>query len=383
VKVVWISHRGELGGAELSLLEGARGLVRRGVEVEAVLPWNGRLAQRLDAAGVQVTLIPHARWVGRERRPADVARRLAQNARALRPLMRALESSGADVVVTNTVTAPLGAVAARLKRVPHVWFLHEFGLEDHGVHFDLGRRASLRAIRLSDAVLVNSEAMRSYFAPLLGIEPRVAHYAVEVPDREAQLPVDRPFTLVQVATLSAGKGQLDAVGALALLARRGRDVRLRLVGGGADAFVDLVRAEARRQHVDDRIEFVGFTDDPTESVLASHVALTCSRMEAFGRATVEAMKLGRPVVGAASGGTLELVRDGWSGLLYTPGDAAALAERIERLDRDRAFLRELAANARSWATATFTTERFTDSLMAVFDEVSRRRALDGPDRPRR
>jgi glycosyltransferase involved in cell wall biosynthesis len=100
-------------------------------------------------------------------------------------------------------------------------------------------------------------------------------------------------------------------------------------------------------------------------------------MEAFGRATVEAMKLGRPVVGAASGGTLELVRDGWSGLLYKPGDTAALAERVERLDRDRAFLRELAANARSWATATFTTERFTNSLMAVFDAVSRRPALDG------
>jgi glycosyltransferase involved in cell wall biosynthesis len=126
--------------------------------------------------------------------------------------------------------------------------------------------------------------------------------------------------------------------------------------------------------VDDRIELVGFTDDPTESVLTSHVALTCSRMEAFGRATVEAMKLGRPVVGAASGGTLELVRDGWNGLLYTPGDTAALAGRIERLDRDRALLRELAANARSWAAATFTTQRFTDALATVFEDVLRRRA---------
>jgi glycosyltransferase involved in cell wall biosynthesis len=85
------------------------------------------------------------------------------------------------------------------------------------------------------------------------------------------------------------------------------------------------------------------------------------------------MKLGRPVVAAASGGTLELVRDGWSGLLYPSGDARALADRIERLHRDPELLRELGRNARGWARATFTRERYAHGLLAVFEDVLARR----------
>jgi glycosyltransferase involved in cell wall biosynthesis len=367
VKVVWISHRGGLAGAERSLLEGVRGLVGRGVQVEAVLPWPGPLEERLRATGASVTLVPHARWMSPHRRPADVVRRLARNVRVLRPLVRMLEASGADLVVTNTITAPLGAFAARLAKLPHVWYLHEYGVEEHGVRFDLGRRRSIALIdRLSDAVLVNSEALRTHFAPLMGVEPRLVSYAVDVPEREAPLSPEGPLRLVQVATLSPGKGQLEAVRALALVTRRGLDVRLRLIGPDLGGHAAVVRDVARREQVEDRLELVGFSDDPAQEVLAADVALTCSRLEAFGRATVEAMKLGRPVIGAASGGTLELVRDGWNGLLYPPGEAAALAERIERLDRDRALLRELASNAGAWANATFTVERFTDALLSAF-----------------
>jgi glycosyltransferase involved in cell wall biosynthesis len=374
MKVVWISHRAGLAGAELSLVEAAQVLVERGMEVEVVLPWPGPLGQRLHAAGAGVTFIAHARWAGATRRPSAVARRFARNIRLLRPLVRALEANGADLVVTNTITVPLGAFAARLARLPHVWYLHEYGAAEHNVRFDFGRPATLQLVSLlSDAVLVNSEALRSHFAGSLRKEPRLVYYAVEVPELEAPSRGDGRLRLVQVATLAPGKGQLDAVRALALLARRGIDVRLRLVGDDRGHHGAVLRDLARREGIEERLELAGFRDDPALEVVAADVALTCSRLEAFGRATVEAMKLGRPVVAAASGGTLELVRDGWSGLLYPPGDARALADRIERLHRDPELLRELGRNARAWARATFTRERYADGLLAVFEDVLARR----------
>lgn len=366
MRIVWVSHRSGLAGAELSLLEGARALVERGVGVEAVLPGSGPLEERLRAAGAGVTIVPHARWVGPDRRPGGIARRLAVNARSLRPLARAIRASPADLVVTNSITVPLGALSARLARVPHVWYLHEYGAAEHGIRFDLGRRPSLAAVRrLSRVVLVNSDALRAHFSEL---DPRVVHYAVDVPERELTPVGEGPLRLVQLAALAPGKGQLDAVRALGALVRRGVDARLRLVGpdlGHGGAVTDAARAEG----VEDRLELAGFSDDPAGELLAADIALTCSRLEAFGRATVEAMKLGRPVIGAASGGTLELIRDGWNGLLYPPGDEEALAERIERLDRDRALLRELGATARTWACERFTRDKYADSLVGAFEEV--------------
>jgi glycosyltransferase involved in cell wall biosynthesis len=148
--------------------------------------------------------------------------------------------------------------------------------------------------------------------------------------------------------------------------RRG-DVRVQQAGRPEG--IEAARVARRRGGVEERLELVGFSDDPGQELVAADVALTCSRLEAFGRATVEAMKLGRPVVAAASGGTLELVRDGWNGLLYAPGDAEALAERIERLHRDRDLLRELGENARAWAGETFTRGRYAAGLLEAFEDA--------------
>ena len=59
----------------------------------------------------------------------------------------------------------------------------------------------------------------------------------------------------------------------------------------------------------------------------------------------EAMALGKPVVATRVVGTADYVRDGENGLLVEPGDAAALAQAIERLRQDPALARRLAAAA--------------------------------------
>ena len=120
---------------------------------------------------------------------------------------------------------------------------------------------------------------------------------------------------------------------------------------------------------DDVIDFIDFTEDRDRYFIQSHAALMCSRSEAFGRVTVEAMKFGLPVIGANSGGTRELIRDGWNGLLYPPGDPAALAERIDRLYGDQALRARLGGNGRAWAQRTFSIARHTEGVMKVLAEI--------------
>jgi glycosyltransferase involved in cell wall biosynthesis len=61
---------------------------------------------------------------------------------------------------------------------------------------------------------------------------------------------------------------------------------------------------------------------------------------------VEAMACGLPAVASDTGGIPDLVRHGETGLLAPPGDAAQLADHLERLLRDAALCTRLADAAR-------------------------------------
>jgi glycosyltransferase involved in cell wall biosynthesis len=266
-----------------------------------------------------------------------------------------------DVVLTNTITMPAGSFAARRSRVPHAWYLHEYGRLDHQQIFHWGEWSSVRAISvLSARVLVNSETLKLHYAQSIpGSKIVVVPYSVEVPSMATAAPAaNGRFRLILLGEKKAGKGQHDAVRALACLNARGLRCELALVGGADPAYEASLRREATTLGLESQIDFIDFDPDRFDRLSRADVALMCSRFEAFGRVTVEAMKLGRPVVGARAGATPELVRDGENGLLYRVDDPEDLAAKVEILYRDPDLRRSMGARGRAWANMNFTRERY-------------------------
>jgi glycosyltransferase involved in cell wall biosynthesis len=167
-----------------------------------------------------------------------------------------------------------------------------------------------------------------------------------------------------------GKRQEDAVRAVSLLTQRGLDVQLTLLGGAIPDYGIFLRELVETLGLEKRVEFVAFTPEPFAHVASADLALMCSRAEAFGRVTVEAMKCGTPVVGANSAGTAELIQDGRTGFLYRPGDVGDLAAKVETLYRDRDLLETMGRNAGEWSRETFSLGKYTSSLLSVFAEVT-------------
>jgi len=371
MKIVWVSHSESLAaGAELCLWEGVNGLVAKGCELNVVVPGAGRLSERLTEIGVPVTVIPYRWWLHAYFRLP--VRRLCRNLAATNRLTAIFHQIRPDVVISNTLAVPVGAFAARRAGIAHVWYIHEFGLEDHGLKFDFGSTLSLRLIaRLSERVLVNSRAVFDKFRHVIS-EPklRLIYYAVEIRALPESIETERnPFNLCLVGRVCAGKGQADAVRALGLLAGKGMDVRLSLVGNENREYGDFLRRLAKEQGVEERIRYVAFTEDPHFHVARAHAALVCSRSEAFGRVTVEAMKLGKPVVGADRAATSELIQDGITGFLYRPGDAGDLAGKLEILYCNRPLVKVMGESAREWSSRTFNLENHTSALLEVLHDA--------------
>jgi glycosyltransferase involved in cell wall biosynthesis len=120
--------------------------------------------------------------------------------------------------------------------------------------------------------------------------------------------------------------------------------------------------------MDAHVDLVGYQADPFPWLLKAHALLMCSRHEAMGRATVEAMACGLPVIGHASGGTPELIEAGVAGLLYE-GGAGPLADRMVQLASDRAQARTMGLAAQASSAARFSVERGCAEVYSVYRAV--------------
>jgi glycosyltransferase involved in cell wall biosynthesis len=379
MRVLCLAPRALLGGVEQVIVESAASLSLRGHEVHVVLPAHGPVEERLiDAADIHI--VPYNPWVGVGLSRLTWTRwSVHDTARALPRLIRLTRRLRPDVVMTESITIPIGACAARACGIPHAWFLHEFGDEHHGWRYLLGYQNSVKAInRLADTVIVPSEAVRTHFAPLLP-RPKLmrVNCAVEMPSRIEPVARDsNGFLAVLMGQRTASKGQREAVEAVVRLRAAGLDVELELIGAGDPRFDRELIALIEASGLEAEIRLLDFLPQPFGRLACADVALMCSPREAFGRVTIEAMKLGKPVIGASGGATADLIRDMQTGLLYEPGDIEGLCEAIRSLHDDRSEARSIGERGREWATATFNASVHADQLEEALVETvgSRRQA---------
>ncbi len=374
MKIVWLSHSADIGGAELCLKEGAKVLTDRGHAVHAVVPCDGKLREVLASVTTSVRVAPVFWWASSAARSGLAQRtwRWAKNVEATWKLTSDLRDISPDVVVTNTLTTPAGAYAARRLHLPHVWFAHELmGERGHSLNFDWGAARSLSVVnRLSAVVAGPSETVLAQFAGHVAKDKlRLIRYSADTPKLARPKPHTSALKIVVVGRVHPPKRQEDAVRALAILRERNVDAKLSVVGSEDPAYAARLRELVLSLGLSSRVEFIGFTDNPFSRVASSDVAVVCSSGEACPRVIVEAMKLRTFVVAADSGGSAELVRDGWNGLLFPAGDAEALARILESVHRDKANSSTMVENAERWATEVFSADSYANSLLAALQRA--------------
>ena len=152
------------------------------------------------------------------------------------------------------------------------------------------------------------------------------------------------------------------------------DTALRIAGTGP--LDDTVRAAAA---MDPRVTILGhITADQVraEVARASAVVVPSHAYENCPMAIVEAFGAGRPVIGSAHGGIAEMVDDGVTGLLATPGDAASLRQRLLAAEQDPEAVRTMGVRARRIFEERYAPARGYQALTAVYTRaIAHRRGV--------
>jgi glycosyltransferase involved in cell wall biosynthesis len=361
-------------GAELSGLECLDALAALGVICHVILPRKGPLLADLAARKIGSTIIPYQVWI---EPPAPLWRRFLITLWNLAVTYIAtflVSRHKCDLIITNTVNICVGALVARLLRVPHVWYFREFGYEDHGWRFHLGEKASLWIMnRLTRLGLAVSQAVAAkYQAGLPAARVHHVYQPIEVDPSSPDIPLHQEksqFTCIIVGRLQAGKSQEDAVRALAILRDQGVPVHLWVVGSCDPAYFDFLKNLVHEHNLGEQVRFLGEVDNAFPYMQQADVLLLCSRCEAFARVVVEAMKAGKPVVGTNRGGTVEQIQEGVNGFLYEPRDHQELAAKIKYLHDHPQKAQKMGENGRRWAMQTFTRRRYREEIARILGQV--------------
>ena len=148
---------------------------------------------------------------------------------------------------------------------------------------------------------------------------------------------------------------------------RGFSVRGLIVGEGPD--LQMLRERAQKMGVDDRIVFTGYVEEPMPYVRAMDIFALPSLKESLPLTSLEAMANSRPVVATAVGDMTELIRDGENGLIVPPGNAVALADRLENLIMDEDLRARLSRRARQTVIDSYSAKAMSERIMSIYDRL--------------
>jgi len=380
--VVFINHVARLSGGEIALTRLLPALAPT-VDVHVILAEDGPLVPRLRRLGIAVEVLAMDPVLRDTSRTAvtptwSSLRQAGHTLRYVVRLRRRIRLLRPDLVHTNSLKAAIyGGVAGRAAGVPVVWHLRDRIAPDYLPQAAVGLVRGLARV-LPSAVITNSRATQQTLPPMR--RGAVVHNAV-VPDsaphppRRVSGPVFGPLMFGVVGRLAPWKGQHVFLDAFARAFPHGPH-RARLVGSamfGEDDYEGRLREQIGALELEDRVELVGFCEDVEAEYALLHVLVHCSVLpEPFGQVVVEGMAAGLAVIAAAAGGPLEIVDPEVDGLLVAPGDVAALAAAMRRLDAHRDLLDRLGQHAAESARR-FSPAATADGVLAVYRDLLERR----------
>lgn len=354
-----------VGGGQVSFLNLVARMDRSRFEPYVVCPEEGDFLEEALERGIPALIrrMPSLRGLGALRLPS-----------ALRSWLTLIKKFRIDLLHANGTRAMIYAgLAGRLTSIPVVWHVRVLASDGPLDKF---------LASLSTKVLVNSRAAAGRFEFLGGSRgPTVVPNGVDVAQFEQASPdpelrkkwgLDAKFVLLVLSQLIPSKRQELAIEALASLRRRGMKASLILVGDEVLASRgERARLEgvARRLGVTNDCVFAGFRRDVPELLKQADLLIHPGREESFGRALIEAMASGLPVIAAGGGGVEEVIEDGVTGVIVRSASPEVWVEAIEKLHRDPSLRRKMGAAGRRRVEKHFTIESHMAGVEQIYEEV--------------
>ncbi|MES2431354.1 MAG: glycosyltransferase family 4 protein [Bacteroidota bacterium] len=137
------------------------------------------------------------------------------------------------------------------------------------------------------------------------------------------------FKIGIVGQINENKGQLVLINALAIVVKTFKNFKVHIFGTGDDALIKKLKELIEVNDLSDNIIWEGYVKDKSKIYYDLDFCVVPTLLtEAYGLVAVEPAVYYKPVIASKCGGLPEIVQDGETGLLFSPGDINELAEKL-------------------------------------------------------
>jgi len=371
-KVIFVVTKSNFGGAQRYVYDLATHLPDAYEPVVAFGPppggGEGRLAKLFREKGIRTVLI--------ESLSRDVS--LVDDYQALKDLTRLFKTEKPTVVHLNSSKAGgLGALAARLARVPRIIFT------SHGLPYDEDRNAFQRILIIIATwltiilthctIFISSDTIkRVNRLPLLHRRTKLIYNGIESPAffapaeaRKALATIDPRITSTMrivgcIGELHPNKNSAVLIDACA----RQADVHLVLIGDGE--LRSSLEQQAKESGSSERVHFLGYVPDAARYLRAFDIFALSSLKEGLPYVLLEAGFAYVPVVASDIPGIRDVILPDFTGILAQPRDAQSFANGISRILNDATLARSLSDELLLRMRKTFSFDTMVEKTVALY-----------------
>ena len=177
------------------------------------------------------------------------------------------------------------------------------------------------------------------------------------------------FTVGIVGRIEEAKGQYLVIEAVKTLLDAGLSLQALIVGHAMDEkYLTYLQEGIKKDGLQEKIIFTGFTKEAQKLMQLCDCLVLATEKETFGLVLIEAMASGVAVIASDSGGPLEIIDDGKTGLLFQTGNSKDLAKKIKKL-QDASLRQQLATTGRDKVNEMFESKKQFEKLYVILEHL--------------
>jgi glycosyltransferase involved in cell wall biosynthesis len=345
------------GGQENRTLQESIGLRQRGARVIILCQPDSVLGRRASSEGIEVRTC-------RMEKSYDIF--------AIKYILKLIKAENIDVITTHSGRdSLLAGIAGRISgKKPLI-------IRTRHLAMPITSRFTYNF--LSDKIVTVSEYVRQYLisegissekitAIPTGIDPEQfsPDKAAAVLREELKLSPDIPL-VGTIAILRRKKGHHVLLNAIPLVLEKIPEAVFIFAGDGPQKQNILNRIS--ELGLLNKVVMLGLRKDIPDILKSIDVFVLPTLQETLGTSFLEAMAMGKPVIGTNVGGVGEVIKDGVNGYLVEPDNPVALADAIIKMFRDKEKAGQMGIEGRKIAKQDFSLEKMREGMFALYSSL--------------